>query len=355
MSYRRTLAAIGLIAATLAFPAGALANTNEPIAQTGGMEATLPLLGTSLTVAVTLDDVGKITSVAVTPVDASKITLTQQSATDSAVKFANGDGTTKVSVRAKGARLAITAKSTKLGDLLGDGTWAADVFGTSANSTVDYTIGESAGKPTVTIGDVTTPGDITATKGDPKSWAGKHGPRYWASASVTFERDGYRKVLRISVGVKKDGTAVLSITLKGRDRQRLEGTLEALAAAGDRTWSAHLCDGQAVSVTYRVTAEGAVQFVGASGGETTQKTYKHGIAVRFSGTKVGVLIALHQVKGTDTWRLSVKGSSGHCDGNGDKAGHAGWGWGRDKGDRHDNGDENRRRGWFGGNKDGDHH
>jgi len=346
MSPRRTLAAIALLASTLALPAGVLANTNEPIAQTGGMEATLPLLGTSLTVGVTLDDVGKITGVTVNPSGV----VSQTQTTDSAVKFANADGTTKVSVRAKGSKLSITAKSTKLADILGSGTWAADVFGSGAKSTVDYTIGDDGGKPTVAIGDVGAAAGITATKGEPKTWSSKNGSKHWASASVTFERGGYRKVLRISVGVRTDGTAVLKIVLRGRDRLRLEGTLAELA--GDRTWSAHLCDGTAVSVTYRITAEGAVEFVGATGGETTEKSYKHGLAVRFDGTKVGVRIGLHQKKGTDTWRLSVKGSSGHCgDSKGDRNDRAGWGWGRDKGDGDHRGDGDRKGDW---GRDGGH-
>lgn len=347
MSPRRTLAAIALLASTLALPASVLANTNEPIAQTGGMEATLPLLGTSLTVGVSLDDVGKITGVTMNPADPSKVTLTQTKATDSAVKFANADGTTKVSVKAKGAKLSITARSTKLADLLGDGTWAADVFGTGAKSTVDYTIGQTDGKPTVTIqdADISAAADITATTGDSKQWSHKRGSRSWASNSVVFSHDGFVKVLRVTVGVGKDGKAALSITLKGRDRQRVEGTLEALA--GQRTWSAHLCNGGPVTVTYAITTAGAVEFVGATGGETTEKTFKHGLAVRFDGTRVGVAIRLHQTKNSDTWRLTVKGSSGHC-GTPKVAKHNGAG----QAARYDKSHHTIRAGWF-GHGDGD--
>ena len=55
-------ALLGLTVLLFAFPGAAAANTNEPIAQTGGMTASFNLLGTSLTVGVQLDAVGKITS-----------------------------------------------------------------------------------------------------------------------------------------------------------------------------------------------------------------------------------------------------------------------------------------------------
>ncbi len=47
-----------LVLGLVSFPAAAAAQTNEPIAQTGGMETTLPLLGTSLTVGVSLGPTG---------------------------------------------------------------------------------------------------------------------------------------------------------------------------------------------------------------------------------------------------------------------------------------------------------
>ena len=51
----------GLIAGSLAIPGMAFANTNEAIAETGGME--LALLGSGFTVDVGLDDFGNIASV----------------------------------------------------------------------------------------------------------------------------------------------------------------------------------------------------------------------------------------------------------------------------------------------------
>jgi hypothetical protein len=351
MSLRRTLAALALLLTTLAFPAGVFANTNEPIAQTGGMEATFPLLGVPVTVGVTLDEVGKITAVTVNPTGV----VEQTSATDTRVKLANADDSIKVTAKARDSKLSVAAKSKTLADFLGEGSWAADVFGTGTKSTVAYTIGEDAGKPTVTLGEIVAADGVTATPGEPKTWSSKKGTRQWAAGSVLFEHDGFRKVLRIAVAVRDDGTAWLGITLKGKDRQKLENGLANLA--GERTWSAHLCDGTPVSVTYRITATGTVEFVGATGGETTEKVLDHGLKVHFDGTRVGVKVKVVQVGETDQWRLSVKGSSGRCedpkDGDGDQANHRS----RNYKDRPGHGDGDRKGDWarFGGrDKANDH-
>lgn len=328
---RSGIAASVFLGLVLALPGGALANTNEPIAQTGGMEATLPLLGSTLTVGVTLDDVGKITGVSLSPSGA----VTKTESSDAAVKFSDSAGTTQVVVRARGAKETIAAKVKSLADITGTGSWKADVFGTGASSTVAYTIGaDGEGKPTVAIGAISAPSGVTATKeeavkGDGK---GRHHVKAWAAGVVMFTREGFTKRLTIAVTVKDDDTAFLKISLKGKDRQRLEGTLEQLAGA--RTWSAHLCDGTAVSVRFHVTAEATVAFDGASGAPATEKAGKHGaLRVRFDGTRVGMM-ALVTKKDDTRYRLTVKGVSGHC------GGKAGDGWKEKAGDK--------TSGWSGG-------
>jgi hypothetical protein len=334
------LLVLGLALLLLAFPAGAAANSNNPITQTGGMSATLPLLGTSLTVDVTLDGVGNISGVALNPTGV----VSQTSADKSVVKFSNSGGTVKVTVRASGDHMAIKAKA-KLGDLLGAGSWSANVFGTGS-ATVKYTVGkDGSGDPTVSIGTITTPGGVTATKVGPKS--GADAKRAWAFAGVTFSSNGFTKRLTISVSEKKsDGSARLAIVLSGRDKQKLSGTLAQLA--GDRTWNAKLCDGTAVSVAYHVGSDGKVVFDKATGapykeqdlkaggeGKDPDKSSKthalvSGIAVHFTKTNVGLVVWL-QSNGDGTYTLKVLGRSGHCGGDGKGKGHRhhvhhGWSW-----------------------------
>jgi hypothetical protein len=334
-------ALLGLTILLFAFPASAAANTNEPIAQTGGMSATLPLLGTSLKVGVQLDAVGKISGVTLDPAG----TVAAKKTTDHAVKFSNADGTVKVTVRAKGSKLSITARAT-LAQLTGSGTWSADVFGSGAKSTVKYTVGSNAGAPTLTIDDVSAAAGITSTTSGPTTKSGDRGA--WAGAKVTFVRAGYTKKLTIFVGTdKKTGKANLSIVLSGRDKLKLAGALADLA--GDRVWSAHLCDGTAVSVKYHVTSDGKVVYDSATGAPVKEKAFKSGFVTRFTGTNVGVFVGLKKLD-DGTYRLQVFGSSGSC-GRGDGDGH---GHGFGGGSKHHNG-----HGWwdafgFGGNPWGKH-
>ena len=302
-----------LLLGFVAFPAGVLAQTNGPIAQTGGMTAVLPLFGSpGLTVSVTLDTVGNISNVALTPTGV----VTQTSADPTIVKFANTDGTTKVAVRAKGDKMSISAKSGSLADFIGTGTWSANVFGTGIVS-VAYTIGDDgSGKPTLAIGTPSVVAGVTAVVIAPTT--DSEDGEASASGGVTFSADGFVKRLRITIEVDEvGGPAHLKITLTGKDRQTLSDSLAALVALGNRTWSAYLCDGTTqVTVTYKVNADGTVSFVSATPASPTAtvKTSDKGFRVRFDGTKVGVKVSLRPNEDGTTYTLSVKGSSGKCGG-----------------------------------------
>jgi hypothetical protein len=320
-----------------AAPGGVFATTNAPIAQTGGMTATLPLLGTPLTVAVTLDDTGKISGVALDPTTA----LSKTKSGDDFVKFTNTDGTVKVTVKAVGGRLAIKARAKTLSDLLGTGSWSADVFGTGAKSSATYTVGKNgAGAPTVSFGTVSPAAGITWKLGPPQALKMSPDTRKGDSkdkgsralAIGTFSWNGFVKTLSISVGVAGSGEASLAITLSGRDAQKLSGTLASLAGA--RTWSAHLCDGSAVSIKYHVASDGTVVYDGATGATATEKTFGNGFWAWFDKGRAGLFANL--VKNTDgTYNLIVFGRSGDCGHKSPGFGHFGHGhghWGHGWGD-----------------------
>ena len=314
-------------------PAGVAATTNAPIAATGGMTATLPLLGTPLTVAVTLNAGGTVSGVALD----STTALSKTKSGDDFVKFTTTDGSVKVTVRAKGGQLAIKARAKQLSDLLGTGSWSADVFGTGTKSTADYTVGKDpSGKPTVAIGTVNTPPGVVWTPtpaalhkvspGSSKNADKAKGSR--AVASGTFTWQGFRKTLTISVKVAGDGTAGLAITLSGRDAQKLNGSLVSLAGA--RTWSAKLCAGTAVKVRYHVTSGGTVVYDGATGGTATEKAIGHGFVAFFDKGRTGVFVNLAAQK-DGTYSLFVLGRSGDCGskhhGPGLGQGWSHWQWG----------------------------
>jgi hypothetical protein len=301
-----TLAAV---AGLLVFPGSAAATTNEPIAQTGGatvtLPLTLPLLGTSLTVDVVLDDTGNISGVTLTP----PTSFTQTTTEPTRVKFENADGTTKVSVKAKGSKLAVNAKTGLLAQLTGKGSWQADVFGTAAKSSVGYAIGDDGkGNPTLAIGPVSAAGGITATVKTPVTKS--NDKRAYATGGVTFASGGYVKRLTITVSVNKEtGKANLAVTLSGKDRMRMSGTLAQLT--GPRTWSAHLCDGTLVTVNYHVGPGAEAVFDSASGAPVTSKKLGKGFWAKVNGSWVGVLVTLRENK-DGTYTLRAAGFSGKC-------------------------------------------
>ncbi len=306
----RRLVAPALIAIALVFPVGIAANTTESIAETGGM--TLPLLGASLTVEIKLDAVGHISQVNLRPAG----TLTETGSSDHRVSFANAGGTTKVDVTARGHKLSVKARAGSLGDFVGSHVWSADVFGTGTASTVAYTIGNVDGKPTLELGDVTVPAGVTATKSAiTKSAIRTRGNN--VSGRVTFKSDGYTKTLWIRVHVDQGGgKAMLRVVLSGKDKQRLSGSLAELVAVGARTWSAHLCDETAATVTYRVNADGTVTFLSALPNTASVKTRGKGFAATFDGSKVRVSVSLNARDGS--YVLKVDGKSGKCRGDRDK-------------------------------------
>lgn len=299
----RRLVAPALIAIALAFPVGIAANTTEQIAQTGGM--TLPILGASLTVEIKLDAVGHISEVNLTPAG----TLTETRSSDHRVSFANEDGTVKVDITARGHKLSLKARTGSLDDLVGSHVWSSAVFGPGTESSVPYTIGKDGTKPTLKIDAPTVPGGVTATV-SPIKTSGNN-----VSGRVTFESDGYVKTLSIWVHVDQGGgKAMLKIVLSGKDKQRLSGSLAELA--GDRTWTAHLCDGSAATVNYRVNADGTVAFVSAVPATVSVKEKDKGFTATFDGTKVRVSVSLKAKGGS--YELKVDGKSGKCKNDKDK-------------------------------------
>ncbi len=136
-----------------------------------------------------------------------------------------------------------------------------------------------------------------------------------ATASGKFTWQGFSKTLTISVNVAKDGGAGLSITLSGRDAQKLNGSLASLVAGGARTWSANTCAGTPVKVNYHVASDGTVVYDGSTGGTATEKTFGHGFLAWFDKGRTGVFVNLIAQK-DGTYSLYVLGRSGDCGGKG---------------------------------------
>ena len=255
-----SIVAAATVGGVMAFAVPSFANTNAPIAQTGGAEVVIPMMGSTLKVTVALDTTsGAITSVNLDP--STDFTATKVS--PSRVSFEKApDGTTRLNIRAKGDQLSVKVRSSKLDDLVGcrhldrrrvrHGSTACAFRTRSART--------PSGDPTVAIGSVVAPSPIVAEVGVAKTGSsdGDDHDGAWASQSVKFTNDGFTMRLTITVRVDNDdenpGEAKLSFTLTGKDIQRL--TLAELV--GNHTWTGTLCDGTAASFTYMVNADGTL-------------------------------------------------------------------------------------------------
>ena len=284
---RAGVAAALAMAAVLAVPVAAFAST-AAIAQTGGMTATLPLLGSSLTVQVTLDANGNLSQVNLDPVG----DYTASQLNGHAVTFDSTAGGTQVKIKAHGASLSIGATAGTLGALVGPGTWSSDLYGTGAKTSVAYTVGNNAGVPTVTIDSVTPAVGVTSVIGTPE--AKEQGDSQMAVAAVSFTHDGYTKILRITVKVVTgdEPHASLKLTLTAQDRMILTGTIAELQ--GNHTWSGTTCDGAAIGITYTVNPDGTVTFVSATGGTVRTHAFDKGFLARFDGMHAFVNVSMHQ-------------------------------------------------------------
>ena len=184
---------VGLAGLAIAVPA--LAATNQVIAETGGAEAQITLLGVPVTVSVELNtDTGDITAVNVTP--PGDLVATKDA--PSRVRFESANGQTSVSVKAKKDSLSIGARTASLRDLVGSNTWKSSVFGAGDGpSSVAYTIADDgSGGPVLTLGTITPGTGVTANSLGTTNGGGDDDEGMTASGSVEFTKDGFRKVLR---------------------------------------------------------------------------------------------------------------------------------------------------------------
>ncbi len=246
---------------------------------------TLPFLGAQVTLTVTTGPGGNIVSADLDTPDA----FATGTVSPNKVKFESTDGALQVSVKSKGNEQRVTAKAGELATLIGDGLWSGDVFGDGALSSVTYTIADDgAGNPVLSNVVATAGAGITAEVTGPESSMDDDDAT--ARASVLFTKDGQSRNLSIKVSVSHesddegdddDSGASLRISLG-----KLRGVpVDALLAAGDKTWTAKLCDGlTTATVLYTVNEDGTLVLTSV---DPTTAEVKHEesnrIEIRFSG------------------------------------------------------------------------
>lgn len=221
---------------------------------------TLPLLGAPLIVDVGTDAGGRIIDVALNQAD----DYTANKIRPNGVSFVNDAGTTKVHVGGHWGGQAVAATAATLADVSGPGEWSGDVFGDGETSTVTFNVGTTAeGGPDITDVAVTSTATFEIGPTEYRDGDRRGADKQAATATVTFERNGQRRALRISVVVKTwdDGSkANVVVGLSGlHGRALVEGD-----PVGTHTWSGALCDGTPASITYTVSADGVISDVTAT-------------------------------------------------------------------------------------------
>jgi hypothetical protein len=287
------------LAATVALGAGSVAalaaGATAAAAATQSTTTTFPLFGAPVTVDVTVDGNGALTTVAINPA----ATFVADAPRPNAVVFENTAETAHVVVKAADGRQRTGVVVSSLKDITGKGSWAGDVFGDGAKSSVDYTVGSTdpAGltNPTVTIDNVTS--TLTNAPIPSASTEDHHGR---VSGGVLFTKaDGSTRTLVIGVFVDHEddhGSARLRIELS-----KIRPALVTTNVVGDHTWSGLLCDGKtAISVTYSVAADGTISKVTPSDSTAKVNEGDNSARVRFADPAgpIGVNIQVSNDNGT---------------------------------------------------------
>jgi hypothetical protein len=173
----------------------------------GSVTTGLPVLGSQLTVTVTVGDNGAIQSVsldrAADPVEEGEHRVVYELAT----------GGTFVLVKAGPHRVTTRVRSDGADDVTGPGQWSADVFG-NGDVVISYVIGTDAdGNPTVSIAGVSPPTGVEASTGDPRTYSSDRGAKAKVVVTLTSGDDTARLFFTVSTRQKEDGSVKVSLAV----------------------------------------------------------------------------------------------------------------------------------------------
>ena len=231
---KSTLIACLTLAAVVALPGMALAGDDKTTSTESGTTesaaagtdhqvsevlTTLPVLGTGLSLTITRDDTGAIASVGLDPADAATVIKEK----DHKVVFLLSDEDTVVVVTARGGSIRTKVKADATADVTGPGSWSADVFGNGI-VTIPYPVSFDGITPTITIGEVIVPEDVTAEVGEAKTRTSEEGDKstYKVKVKLTSgdERAKVTFVAKVSVNDQGETRVRLAVDLKSYDRSK---------------------------------------------------------------------------------------------------------------------------------------
>lgn len=232
MRWTRKMLATALVAGLLlAVPGVAMAHDTESTVETESAEeqqpvdveqltSTLPILGTGLAVSIQLDENGKIATVALDPDNPGSADATIEKQTDHKVVFLLADGDTEIVVKAKKSYVVTKVKADSTADIDGPGVWSADVFG-NGEIVVAYSVMFDGNTPTIAVGEMTLPDDVTAEVGELRSKTSDDGNKAFAALKIKFTSgdQSAKLILSAKAFVNDEGETKVSVaaTLSARD------------------------------------------------------------------------------------------------------------------------------------------
>jgi hypothetical protein len=176
----------------------------------------LPVLGAGLNITVGRDDEGVISSIALDPDTA---TVVKES--DHRVVFLLSDGNTEVVVKSGKGFVQTTVRANATEDASGDGAWSADVFGNGL-VTVPYSVSFDGITPTIEVGSVTTPDDVTAEVGEVKTKISDDADKAYSKVRIALTSGDQTATLslkaKVYVNDEGETKVKVSATLSSRDR-----------------------------------------------------------------------------------------------------------------------------------------
>jgi hypothetical protein len=181
--------------------------------------STIPILGSGLDMTITRDDKGEIASVSLDPSNGA--TPTKEG--DHKVVFLMEDGDTEVIVKSTKGIVQTKVKADAPEDVSGDGAWSGDVFG-NGTVTVPYSVAFDGITPSISVGAISAPGDVTAEIGEGKVKTSDDGDRSFYAVKVELGSGDQTAVLGLvaKAKVNDEGETKLEVsaTLFSKDRVR---------------------------------------------------------------------------------------------------------------------------------------
>lgn len=178
--------------------------------------STIPVLGAGLNLTIERNEDGTIASVGVDPSDGTTVQMEE----DHKIVILLGDDDTEVAVKSMDDVVQTKVTADDPVDVSGDGVWTGDVFGTGDVS-IPYSITFDGNVPTITVGEITAPADVSATITEAEAQATDEGDKasYAIGVLLTSGESEAKVTLRTKTTVNEEGetSVVVIVTLIYRD------------------------------------------------------------------------------------------------------------------------------------------